>query len=272
MDTQIQTTHSAADLKTKITEHIQELAQATDAARISEEMQQYLDMCSKFHQYSPFNVWLIMIARPDASQVSGFKKWQTMGRYVRRGEHGIPILAPIFSIHVNDEGKEEQKLMGFKTVFVFDVSQTEGDPLPEPPDWKSPEKNLELMDKLLRLAQAKGIQIQVKHIGRDIQGVSLGGKIILDPEAGTKTMIHEIAHEILHHSIKQMPEDPKIRELEAEGTAYVVATHFGLNGLASPNYVALYGATAELIICHMERIRETAAAIINAIENGSDAL
>lgn len=260
---------SSNDLKARITKHIEELAQATDAAKVSDEIQRFLDTSAKFHQYSPFNVWLIMISKPDASHVAGFKKWQTMGRYVRRGEQGIPILAPIFTILVNDEGKEEHKLVGFKTVFVFDVSQTEGDPLPEPPDWKSPEKNLELMNKLLGLAEAKGIQIQVKHIGRDIQGVSLGGRIILDPEAGTKTMIHELAHEMLHHSREQIQTDPSIRELEAEGTAYVVAKHFGLNGLASPNYVALHGATAELIMKHMDRIRETAAEIINAVEKGS---
>ncbi len=63
MDTQIQTRNSAAELKARITERIQELAQATDAARVSEEMQRYLDMCSRFHQYSPCNVWLILMEK-----------------------------------------------------------------------------------------------------------------------------------------------------------------------------------------------------------------
>jgi hypothetical protein len=150
-------------------------------------------------------------------------------------------------------------------VYVFDVNQTTGEPLPDPPDWKSPERNAELQEKLLHFTQSKGIQVQIKSIGRDIQGVSLGGKVILDPEAGTKTLIHEIAHELLHHVMNVLT-DRTYHELEAESVAYVVAKHFGLNGLSSPNYNALHGATAELILEHLERIRNTAAEIIKAIE------
>jgi len=263
MNTQNQ--NSSADLKARITERIQELAQATDTARVSEEMLRYLDLCSRFHQYSPCNVWLILMSQPNASYVAGFKKWQSKGRFVRKGEHGIPILAPIFTTVINKDGEEEQKLTGFKIVFVFDVSQTDGDPLPDPPNWKSPEKNAELMNKLTKFAQDKGIQIQMKHIGHDIQGVSLGGKIILDPEAGTKTLIHEIAHELLHHK-ENVLSGCTHRELEAESVAYVVAKHFGLNELSSPNYVALHGATAELIMDCLERIRNTTAEIIQALE------
>jgi hypothetical protein len=217
------------------------LAQATDVARVSEEMTRYLDTYAKFYQYSLFNIWLILMAKPDASFVAGFKKWQTMGRFVRKGESGIAILAPVFTTIVNEDGDEEQRLVGFKTVYVFDVSQTEGKPLPEPPNWKSPQKNSGLMDRLTRLANGKGIQVQVQHIGYDIQGVSLGGKIILDPDAGTKTLIHEVSHELLHHK-ERILTNSTIRELEAESVAYVVGKHFGLDGLSSPNYNALHGA------------------------------
>jgi antirestriction protein ArdC len=265
MDTQIQTRNSATELKTRITERIQELAQATDAARVSEEMQRYLDMCSRFHQYSPCNVWLILMSQPNASYVAGFKKWQSMERYVRKGEHGIPILAPIITTATNDIGIEEQHLVGFKVVYVFDVSQTDGEPLPEPPNWKSPEKNAELQNSLIRFANSKGIVVQIKPIGRDVQGVSLGGKIVVDPGAGFKTYAHEVAHELLHH-IENAPMDRTTRELEAESVAYVVATHFGLDSLSSPNYNVLHGATAEMIMEHLERIRSTASEIIKAIE------
>jgi hypothetical protein len=263
MNTQSSTT--STDLKAKLTQHVEELAAATDAARLSKEMQRYLDTYAKFYQYSAFNVWLILMARPDASFVAGFKKWQTLGRFVRRGEHGIPILAPIFMKVTNKKGEIEEKLAGFKTVFVYDVSQTDGEPLPESPNWKSPEKNAELQERLIRFASSKGIGIQIKPIGRDIQGVSLGGKIILDPDAGTKTLIHEIGHELLHHT-ENVPFDRTIRELEAESIAYVVAKHFGLDGLSSPNYNALHGVTAEMIVGHLECIRNIASEIINALE------
>jgi len=268
MNTQVQTNTAAADVKAKITEHIQELAEATDAARMSAEMVRYLDTCAKFHKYSLFNVFQILMTRPDATSVAGFKKWQSLGRFVRKGERGIPILAPIISTIVDDEGEEREKLVGFKVVYVFDISQTEGEPLPEPPDWKSPEQNAELQERLMRYAEREGIQVEVQVIGREIQGVSMGGRIILDPAAGTKTLIHEVAHELLHHTHEIIPTERTIHELEAESVAYVVGRHFGLIGLSSPNYVALHGATAELVMEHMERIRNTAAEIIRALEVG----
>jgi hypothetical protein len=203
---------------------------------------------------------------PNASMVAGFKKWQSMGRFVRKGELGIPILAPIFKKVDDDEGEEVEKLIGFKVVYVFDITQTDGDPLSEPPDWKSPEKNAELAKLLMDFARSKYIIVEVEDLPGEIQGVSSGGKIILDPEAGTKTLIHEIAHEMLHQ-VEDSPKDKTIRELEAESVAYVVAKHFGLEGLSSPNYTALHGATAEMILEHMERIRKSATEIINALGN-----
>jgi hypothetical protein len=269
MNTQFQTQNSSKDLADRITAHIQELAEATDAARVSETMLSYLDMCARFHRYSPHNLLLIMMAKPDATMVAGFHKWRSFGRYVKRGECGIPILAPIFKTTIDEDGDEREILVGFKVVYVFDLSQTYGEPLPEPPDWKSPEKNAELNELLLDFAESKGIQVHVKQIGRDIQGLSSGGNIVIDPEAGTKTLIHEIAHEMLHYDEDAFV-DRTGQELEAESVAYVVGKHFGLTGLASPNYNALHGATAEMILAHLERIRNTAAEIIRQIEAVSE--
>ena len=266
MNTQVQTNSAAADLKARITARIQELAEATDTARMSAEMRRYLDTCARFHKYSLFNVIQILMTRPEATSVAGFKKWQSMGRFVRRGERGIPILAPIISKVIDEDGEEREKLVGFKVVYVFDIAQTEGEPLPEPPDWKSPEQNAGLQERLVRFAERKGIQVEVKALGREIQGVSMGGRIILDPQAGTKTLIHEIAHELLHHAHEIIPTERTIYELEAESVAYVVGKHFGLSGLSSPNYVALHGATAELVMEHLEQVRNTAAEIIRALE------
>jgi hypothetical protein len=268
MDTEIQSHNSAVDLKNKITEHIQELAQATDAARVSEEMQRYLDMCSRFHLYSLYNVWLILMEMPDATMVAGFHKWISMKRYVRRGEHGIAILAPLLVPEVNEDGIQIDKLVGFKTVHVFDISQTYGEPLPEPPDWKSPEQNAFLTKRLMDFAESRGIQVQVKKLRGETQGVSTGGTIILSPNAGTKTLVHEIAHELLHHKQNELILQT-IRELEAEAVAYVVGKHFGLDGLSSSNYVSLHGANAEMIIEHLERIRNTAKEIIQALESNT---
>ena len=266
MDTQIQSRSSSTELKDKIMEHIEKLAKATDAALVSEEMHRYLEMCARFHHYSPLNVWLILIAKPDATMVAGFKKWQSMKRFVRRGERGIPILAPILAKVVNSEGDEEEKLVGFKTVHVFDIAQTDGEPLPEAPEWKSPEKNAELQERLIHFAQCKGIRVEFKDLRGEIQGVSIGGAIAISPQAGTKTIIHEIAHELLHH-VEGAPTESTIRELEAEAVAFIVGKHFGLEGLSSPNYLALHGADSGMILSHMERIRKTSGEIIAALED-----
>lgn len=265
MENQINTHISSIDLKTRITERIQELAQATDAAFVNKEMQRYLDMCSKFHQYSVYNVWLILMEKPCATKVAGFHKWISMNRHVRKGEHGIAILAPLLLIEDRENGEHVEKLIGFKTVYVFDVSQTDGEPLPEPPNWKSPERNALLAKRLLDFAAERGIVVNVKQLSGETQGVSLGGTIILSPQAGTKTLIHEIAHELLHHKQRELTSQT-IRELEAEAVAYVVAKHFGLNDLASPNYMVLYGANAEMIMEHMEYVGSAATEIIHGIE------
>jgi hypothetical protein len=260
---------TSKDLSTRITKHIQELAQATDAARISEEMLHYLDMCAKFHKYSPQNVWLIMMSRHDATWVAGFHKWRSMGRYVKKGEQGIPILAPIFAKIINDDGEEEETLVGFKVVYVFDLSQTDGKTLPEPPDWKSSEQNAILTERLIQFANKKGITVKIKELTGNIQGVSRGGAILLAPEAGTKTLIHKIAHELLHKG-ENIERNKTILELEAESVAYVVGQHFGLKDLASPNYVALHSADAQMIMVHLERIRNTATQIIKTIDTEDD--
>jgi hypothetical protein len=256
---------TSKELAEQINKHIQELAEATDVARVSTEITRYLETCARFHQYSHRNIWLIMMKCPDASQVAGLRTWNRLGRKVKRGEKGIPILAPV--VVKNDEfSDQEEKVVGYRVVFVFDVSQTVGDPLPEEPDWKSPEKNKELADRLIAFAREHGISVTEKKLQGDVQGVSKGGAIEIDLEAGTSALIHEIGHELLHRG-EDRPRWQTIRELEAESVAFVVAKHYGLESAGSPNYVALHGASSELIFSHMERIQKTAAMIIEALEN-----
>jgi len=257
---------TSADLADSITERIEELARSTDVARNSEEMIKYLDTYSRFHNYSIYNIFCIMMAYPEATQVAGFHRWRSMGRYVRKGEKGIPILAPILVNEDPDDPDSEKVLRGFKVVRVFDVSQTDGEPLPDPPDWKSPKKNTELEEKLIQFANKRQIRVSVVKLGGETQGISKGGLIEVDPSAGTKTLIHEIAHELMHRD-ENRPGESWLRELEAEAVAFVVSKHFGLNITSSPNYCALHGVNSEMILTHLERIRKTSIEVINEIEN-----
>ena len=253
------------ELSTSIADRIQELADATDAARMTKDMLGYLEACSKFHQYSCFNIWCILMNYPQATHVAGFQKWRQLNRFVRKGEKGIPILAPLIAHEDPDDSASNLVLKGFKVVYVYDITQTEGEPLPEPPNWKSPEQNAVLSARLIEFANQRGISVVVRDLGGSTQGISTGGSIILDPAAGTKTLIHEIAHELMHRDSNR-PSDPGIRELEAESVAYVVGKHFGLDSLASPNYVALHGVTSRNILSYLDRISHTAEEIILAIE------
>ena len=111
-----------------------------------------------------------------------------MGRYVRKGERGIPILAPVI-VKADEDGVEDRKLVGFRVAYVFDESQTDGEPLPAPPNWKSPQKNEQLSERLTQYATDNGITVKVQELPGSTQGVSSGGRILLSPAAGTKTLI-----------------------------------------------------------------------------------
>lgn len=258
---------------------LEKLAALTDAASKTQAVQEYLTTAAKFYKYSFCNQMLIAMQRPDASAVAGYQAWKkNFDRQVKKGEKGIAILAPIVikapKLETEDDEDETpvhraQTIRGFKVVYVFDVTQTEGEPLPEPPNWKSPEQNEKLHKALEIYARSEGIAVEIEDLEGETQGISEGGTIKLAANAGTKTFIHEIAHELLHQkpdSWKVLTMDRKTKELQAEATAYVVSTHYGLEPEGSPNYIALFNGKPEDIKQNAEPIRLAAAAIIDGIE------
>ncbi len=252
------------DLTARLTQFIEELADETTRARASEQMQAYLDCVSKFHQYSWHNCLLIALTRPDATRVAGFRRWLELKRFVRKGEKGIPILAPCVRKKSDDDSEKAPDAITFRVVYVFDISQTDGELLPPIPDWKSPARQEALQLKLLAFAAGRGIHVTVKDLSGETQGVSWGGALALSPMAGTKTLIHELAHELLKHHTAEVPR--VVRELEAEAVAYTVARHYGIVGLQSPNYLALVHATAEEVRARLKTIQTCAAEIIRGVE------
>ena len=126
----------ASELNAGIRQTIEQLANETDAATKSELFRNYLKTSAAFWDYSWHNQMLIWRQRPDASYVGGFNTWLKCGRYVRRGEKGIAILAPMFLKDKRrnaDGGEDETQRIWFKVVYVFDISQTDGNSLPELP-------------------------------------------------------------------------------------------------------------------------------------------
>jgi len=260
------------ELMEQIESRIKELATRTEEARASEEVTQYLRFLSRFHRYSLHNTMAIWIHCPHATHVAGYKAWQKLGRQVLRGESGIPIFAPCTQAvpkgEEEDDEKKTRKVIGYKIVYVFDVSQTEGKPLPEAPIVAQGDGSA-LLPVLEGIAFDLGIGLEYRAMSGSHHGTSYGGSIEVDSgldDAGKASVIvHELAHELLHKGADRMLLSSRQRETEAESTAYVVCSHFGLES-AAPNYLALWAAKPEQIIEAFQRIRDVAATLIDMIE------
>jgi antirestriction factor ArdC-like protein len=262
----------ANELRKTVKGYIAHLADETDAAQASEAMQDWIELLSKFHRYSVNNTWLIYCFRPDATLVKGYKSWQKLGRQVRRGEQGIPILAPCpYERRDPDTDEVVRRGMYFRVVYVFDVSQTDGEPLPEEPSWVTDGEGGEaLTEALMAVAQGKEIKVNLEAEGLgEVRGSSSNGSVKvragLSSLGAAKTLAHELAHEMLHWG-PERSRDRHIVEMEAEAVAYTVLRHFGLEGTGSPNYIALWQATREDLEGACERIAGTASELITAIE------
>ena len=260
------------ELMDQIESRIKELATRTEEARGSEEVTQYLRFLSRFHRYSLHNTMAIWIHSPRATHVAGYNAWMKLGRHVRKGERGIPIFAPCTQAvpkgEEEDDEKKTRKVIGYKIVYVFDVSQTEGKPLPEAPIVAQGDGSA-LLPVLEGIAFDLGIGLEYRAMFGSHHGTSYGGSIEVDSgidDAGKASVIvHELAHELLHKGPDRMLLSSQQKETEAESTAYVVCSHFGLES-AAPNYLALWAAKPEQIIEAFQRIRDVAATLIDMIE------
>jgi antirestriction protein ArdC len=263
----------AQELVKEIEARLQDLGRQTAEARHSNAVAEYLAFVSQFHRYSFYNTLSIWFHCPEATRVAGYSKWRELGRHVKKGEKGIPILAPCpIKKKVEDENGEEREAVIqtlFKVVYVFDVSQTEGDPLPEAPITPSGDSK-GLLPAVEKLASDRGIALEYRTMAGSHHGTSFGGRIEIDDrldEAGkVAVIIHELGHEELHHEAKEGERlSSQAREIEAEAVSFVVCGHFGIDTTA-PNYLALWKATPDKIIEAFNRIHKAAASMIESIE------
>lgn len=255
---------------------ITRLAEALDQGR-SDALTQYLGTMSRFHRYSFGNVLLIAAQRPDATHVAGFRKWLELERSVMKGEKGIAILAPMVRKARGDTSPEEgageeetpepgKVIRGFRVVYVFDVKQTEGKPLPEFARVAGdPGAHL---DRLKELTTGKGIKLEYAPDLGGAYGMSSGGTIHLlegqSPAEEFSVLAHELAHEILHHDpAGERPDSKTVRETEAEAVAFVVTSACGLDtGTAAKDYIQLYRGDRALLAQSLDRVQKTASEIL----------
>jgi antirestriction protein ArdC len=239
-----------------------------------ETWKQYLRMQAKFHKYSFCNTILILAQNPDATYVAGYKAWQKLGRYVKKGEKGIMILAPIIAKPQKQDKPEQEetdntrRLVGFTTAHVFDVSQTEGKPLPVPKICELAENKPELYRRLLSVVPFPVTEAE------DLAGangyITNNGRIyILSSLPAThkaKTLIHEWAHGLMHQT---QYISRKQAELEAESVAFTVCSALGLDTSSySFGYLATWAKEDAIALLKdsAARIQKTADAILSAVE------
>lgn len=193
---------NADELKKLTTEALNQLSTALDQGH-SENLTALLKTMARFHRYSLHNVCLIVSQRPEATRVAGFHTWRKFGRFVRKGEKGIAIMAPIVARKDADASDGESKtVVGFRAAYVFDVEQTDGAPLPEPAEAAG---DPGVKTASLRAAIAShGIALDYVAELDGALGTSGGRRIEvltgLAPASEFMVLAHEYAHELLHRS------------------------------------------------------------------------
>jgi len=270
------------EIKNKTNEAVSYLVEALEKGQ-SEVLSEYLNAMARFHQYSFGNIMLIARQRPTATRVAGIRTWNLLGRFVRRGEKGILILAPmvggenqqsdavateIATDNAADERKREAQLYGFRAVYVFDVSQTEGKELPSLTDVEGDVSGYR--ERLVEYVESKGIKLSYSEKIAPAKGLSSGKRITLltgmQPAEEFSTLVHEMAHEMLHRSERRTLTNKEVRETEAEAVAFVVCQSIGLEtGTASEDYIRLWNGSAKLLQESLEVVRRTASVILGGI-------
>lgn len=275
----------------------------------SDKYMEYLRVMSRFHTYSRNNVMLIRMQMPGATRVAGFNKWRDQfGRHVKKGEKSIKIIAPTpykkkieeikrdpdtMAPMLDKDGKaimeeKEVSIPMFKIVSVFDVSQTDGRPLPQlASDLIGNVQNYEVFMEALR--RSSPVPMEIKPIRESMDGY-------FDPETQSITLrddmsevqtvcaaIHEITHAKLHNYEKerlavaagdkdQEPPKPKDRyteEVEAESVSYAVCQYYGIETSENSfGYIANWSSGKGLpeLKASLDTIQKTASSLISDID------
>jgi hypothetical protein len=244
----------------------------------SDRWEQWLQSLSKFYDYSLGNTILISMQMPTATHVASFRSWKRdFHRYVKKGERGLEILVPMLvRDHDEDTDEERRRLVGFRVGHVFDVSQTDGEPLPTIVDEVS--QGVERYAAMLEaVAKVSAYPVTFVHdMPAGTNGFFRRGELIAIrsgmPEGQTvKTALHELAHSRLHDGDPMgegMP-DRAMREVQAESVAYAVSAALGLDTSGySFGYVASWavGKTDEEMRACLQVVRDAAKSMVEDLQ------
>ena len=290
----------ANNIEKQLKEISERLEQGVKEIFTSERYTEYLNTMSKFHNYSFNNTLLITMQKPEATLVAGYQAWQKkFNRHVKRGEKGIQIIAPapirekqeIEKIDpvtkepvIGDDGQPETEIVEmviprFRVTTVFDVSQTEGEPIAE---LEVPELtgSVQFYDTFMEALQnISPVPIRMMEIEGEAKGYyHQTEKYIAIQENMSnlqtmKTGVHEVSHALLHDrevmDAEGILKDRTTKEVEAESIAYIVCNHFGLDTSEySFTYIASWCESKDMkaLRASMDTIRKTSAEVIENIE------
>lgn len=265
----------------------------------NQRFQELLKIMSSFHHYSFNNAMLIAMQRPNATMVQGFRGWQEIGRFVEKGEKAIKILAPTFKKKevekinpltlkpfTDSKGQpiteKRDFLTGFRTVSVFDVSQTDGKEIPSVRDFIN--RSLENDENMSKLYQDFFNHIKDNFdydIREDVTEPGVGGyfaprnnEIVISTNNNQndtekfRVLIHEFAHAKLHHIDSDMRELPRgHKEAQAESAAFIVSNYYGLEiDDISLGYIATWANDLDLARKSIEEVQRVSKEMINTID------
>lgn len=293
---------SSAETREKVKALTEKLEAGVKEVFESEKYKAYLKAMSKFHRYSFGNVLLILMQCPEASHVAGYTTWKKQfGRTVKKGEHGIQIIAPIQRSSLVKQDRldpdTQQPIIGpdglpgkepvfvsyqsFRVAYVYDVSQTEGQELPSlgVDELAGDVSNFEAIFSAIEAISPVPVEYRPAAASKGCYN-QIGQKIYINEDMSQvqtlKTLIHETAHAKLHalpvedgKIIGKAEKDKNTREVEAESIAYVVCQHFGIDTSDySFPYVTGWSRGNEMneLKASLECISKTAAEMIDGIE------
>jgi hypothetical protein len=241
----------------------------------SEEFKRYLSFTRSFRKYSPNNIMLIFLQRPDATMVAGYRKWQEHGRQVKKGEKAIKVLAPVLrKVEDEENGEVVKKVVGFRDANVFAYESTEGEPLPTSPMTGTVAAGAgsgeRLYSALSRVCEAEGVPVTEAELGPGHYGYHdpRSGRIVISsaiPEVRkATTLAHELCHYFLHPLHVSLTEDTGTKETEAEGASYAICGHFGVDTEAfSFPYIARHAEDPKVLQGVIGRIHEVVGKVLD---------
>jgi antirestriction protein ArdC len=283
-------------MRIKLKEYYGRMEQAVSAILTNADVRDYLKKIALFRNYSFGNTLFIVLQKPSATRVAGLRTWNRLGRYVKRGEKGIMIFAPMFGKQKRlgsldgeqdlvEEGSATAEtdrtcLIGFKAVYVYDISQTDGaeityDALQGSTEFSVPgDVDVRSLSEWIR--RVSPVPVKFRAISGNSKGYydALADEIVLSDSLTDaekpRTLIHEIAHKLSlsgnEHDMSQ--EERPMAEVIAEGAAFVVCSYLGIDTAAcSFSYVAAWGKDLKKVMSWGSALLRVANRIIDLFDH-----